>query len=161
MLHRTIITYIVPHVPIIKTYQNHTKKYHSYQKKLYQTRSTTLDSLSGVESLVPFLSFIIAVNFHFAIKSFKHSKNSHFIFKNSEPSGRARRDGRTESFAIRVFGRGNLRKSSWFESYLSIGPFRELIFSITISSRRLSGALTLVTTYFSKKLTFLDMFLRE
>ena len=32
MLHRTIITYIVPHVPINKTYQRRTKKYHSFQK---------------------------------------------------------------------------------------------------------------------------------
>ena len=44
-------------------------------KNSYQTPSTTLRSLSGVESYL-FLSFIIAVHFHFAIKSFKHSKTS-------------------------------------------------------------------------------------
>ena len=54
-------------------------------KNSYQTRSTTLRSLSGVESYL-FLSFIIAVHFHFAIKSFKHSKTS-IYFKNTKRNG--------------------------------------------------------------------------
>ena len=36
-------------------------------------------------------------------------------------------------YFIQVFGRGNLRRSSWFENYLSIDPFDELI--LTVSDR--------------------------
>ena len=142
MLHRTI-----KHRTVVPLYQS-SKNVPSvpWNTNSYQTRSTTLRSHSGVESYL-FLSFIIAVHFHFAIKSFKHSKNVNLfpkisiygIIHRNGPS-RAMADGQ-ETNLFKFLDEETFEEAVGLKIICQLTLFGELILTVSDCGVSLQSAL--------------------
>ena len=124
MLHRTI-----KHRTVVPLYQS-SKTYHPYQFVPNPFHHPTLPFWSRI---VPFSFIYYRCTFSFCNKVFQTFKKRQFIPKNIDhPQKWAVRGSRS---SIPVFGRGNLQRSSWFENYLSIGPFWWINFNCLRSCR--------------------------